>query len=284
MRDSWLELVDRVLRPARPRLEQCRRVAEELRVTGQFASGERDRALLSCQARIEQARAAVFEAGDGVVPARMTDLEREWRALLRSDPDRGLMDLWARIAPRAWIDRKRWRDSASAARLDAAIALASDVDGVEAAEAAVAALRGSLAAWGVALSPVVRWRVFEADADCVTELLEQPLHAMRDALSERSPRFIERATRIESTVRAAASARFPDRPLLAQSLAHAASVDDSLHAFASLGRPNPVTALRELWNSGYTLSAIGPSAITLEIPPLERRAHDEAPWRALALE
>ncbi len=271
MRDSWLELVDGVLRPKRARFAQCLSAAEELRATGQLVSEDRTRALFACQARIEQARAAVFAADDGVVPARMTDLEREWRTLRRCDPDRGLMDLWARIAPRSWVDRKRWRDSAPNARLDAAIALAADVDGVEAAEAAVAALRSALAPWGTALSPVVRWRAFETDTDCVTELLEQPLHAVRVALSERSTRLVEHAAHIESTVRAAASVRFPDRPLLAQSLAHAASVDYSLHASTLLGRPNPVTPLRELWKTGYTLFAIEPSGITLEIPPLEPR-------------
>ena len=268
MRDPWLELVDGMLRPARPRLEQCLREAERRRVTGQLVSEERARALSACQARIEQARADVFAADDGIVPAHMTDLEREWRTLLRCDPDRGLMELWACIAPSSWIDRKRWRDSAGSARLDAAVALAADVDGVEAAEAAVAALRVALAAWGTTLSPVVRWRAFEADTDCVTALLAQPLQAARAAASEHSARRIEYAARIESTVREAASARFPDRPRLAHSLAHAASVDYWFHVASLCDRPNPVTPLRELWKTGYTVSALEPSAITLEIPPL----------------
>ena len=271
MRDSWLELLDGVLRPARPHLERCLRAAEGLRVPGQRVSQERARALAACQARIEQARAAVFAADDGVVPARMTDLEREWRTLLRFDPDRELMDLWARIAPHAWVDRKRWRDSAASTRHDAAIALAADVDGVEAAEAAVAALRSALASWGTTLSPIVRWRTFEIDSDCVTGLLEQPVQALQGA-SPRSTRVIERAARVESTVLAAARVRFPDRPLLAQSFAHAASVDYSLRAATSFDRPNPVTPLRELWKTGYTLSAIDASGVTLEIPPLVIRA------------
>src|ERR1700722_19337039 len=148
MRDSWLELVAGLLRPPRPRLERCLR-ARELHLAARGPVREsRARALASCEARIERARAAVLEANDGVISAAMRDLEREWHALSRPDPDGELMDLWAQIAPASWIDRKRWRDAEPVARLNAAIALAADVEGVEAEEAAVAALRVALAGWG----------------------------------------------------------------------------------------------------------------------------------------
>lgn len=82
--------------------------------------------------RIEDARARVFDANDGVVTEKMTRLEREWRLLQRRDPDDGLMDLWARIAPAHWQDRKMWRDESGDARLDLAVALAADVDAIDA--------------------------------------------------------------------------------------------------------------------------------------------------------
>jgi hypothetical protein len=54
---------------------------------------------------------------------------------------------------------------------------------------------------------------------------------------------------------------------LARGLAHAAFVDYVLRA-APLARPNPVTALRELWGAGYVLSAADKSGVTVEIPTL----------------
>ncbi|MES1176480.1 MAG: hypothetical protein ABUL62_19305 [Myxococcales bacterium] len=256
-----------MLRPARPDLQSRLREGEQFRASLNRGFEQRARARAACQARIEQARASVFATGDGVVPSLMTDLEREWRTLSRFDLDDGMMDVWARLAPRSWLDRKRWRHSEPAARLDAAIALASDVQGVEAAEAAAGELRAALAAWGVTMGALVRWRAFDSDGDPSTELLTHPLQAARDALVERSARPLERAQQLEHAVLDAANARFPERPLLAQSLAHAALVDYSVQA-AALDRPNPVTALRALWLTGYTLSAVDSFGVTLEIPPL----------------
>ncbi len=269
MRDSWLELVDRMLCPARPLLDACLRAAEPHRVAARAASEQRARALSACQGRIEQARAAVFAAGDGIVPAGMTDLEREWRALLRSD-SRSRID---GLEGRAW---RPGRGSIASAGATAprvrgstrAIALAADVAGVEAAEAAVSSLRVALAPWGTSLGAVVRFRPFDSDSDCVTELLSKPLQAALAELALRSARPLERAQQLESTVRAAASARFPDRPLLARGLAHAAYVDHVLRAAALADRPNPVRSLRELWQAGYGLAAVEPAGVTLELPPL----------------
>lgn len=54
--------------------------------------------MASCERRIDDARARVFEADDGVVGRQMTDLERQWRKLSSPDPEAGLMDLRTCVA------------------------------------------------------------------------------------------------------------------------------------------------------------------------------------------
>ena len=212
----------------------------------------------------------MFAENDGIVTRRMTDLEREWRRLSRSDPDGRLMDLWTRVAPVSWVDRKRWRDSEPAAQLDATIALAADVEGVETAESAIGALRVALAAWGIPIGFRMRWRSFEHDSDRTTELLAKPLGAACEALSAQGLESVVvlRAQRLERDVHEAALVRFPERPLLARGLAHAAFVDGVWRAASLAARPNPVTPLRDLWMAGYALSAIDSSGVTVEIPRL----------------
>lgn len=190
--------------------------------------------------------------------------------LTRRDPDRGLMDLWARVAPVSWIDRKRWRDSEPDAQLDAAIALAADVEGVDAAEAAIDSLRVALAAWGTTIGSRIRWRASEHDFEHTATLLAEPLRAACDALTARGahPVVVERAERLERDVHEAARVRFSARPLLARALAHAAYVDCVVRAAPRAVRPNPVTSLCELWRTGYVLSAIDASGVTVQIPPL----------------
>jgi hypothetical protein len=229
--ESWRAIVDRILRPSRPQLALCVREGEAHLEARQRITGERARAIAECEALIEQARAKVFAADDGVVTWRMWDLERRWRRLSRSDPDDGLMDLWARIAPCAWTDRKRWRDATDdASRLETAIALASDVDGVEAAESAIGALRHALATWGARVGPRVRWSLFRADADATTDWLAGPLSVARAALAERGggAAVESRALELEQGILEAALARCPERPVLARSIAHAALVDFSV--------------------------------------------------------
>ena len=200
----------------------------------------------------------------------MTETEREWRRLSRPDPDEGMMDLWARIAPGSWIDRKRWRDSDAVARVDAAALLASDVEAIEAAEAAVDALRGALAPWGAPIGARVRWRSFERDFDGIRELLREPLRAARDALASRDGARValERAEQLERSVHEAAKERFPEREMLAQALAHAAFVDCVWRAASLAGRANPAEPLRDLWRTGYVLSAVDGNGVTIEIPAL----------------
>ena len=269
MHDSWLKVVGAVHRPARPERERCLRERETHLLARRSFAEARARAVAQCEARIEEARAAVLAANDGVVSFRMRDLEREWLLLTRSDAERGLRDLWARVAPVTWIDRKRWRDSAPAAQLDAAIALAADADGVEAAEAAVASLRVALAAWGLPVGSRIRWHAHAHDFEHTTALLAEPLRAAADALSARGvlPVVVERARGAERDVREAARVQFLERPLLVDALGHASFVDFVWRA-ASLAAPSPVTALSALWMTGYALSAVDPAGVTLEIPPL----------------
>lgn len=268
MRDSWLGLVESVLRPARPHLRRCLREREIHLESRRAFAEQRARALAHCEVRIQMARAAVFAADDGVVTLRMTELEREWRRLSRADRDAGLMDLWSRIAPPEWMDRKLWRDSAPAGQLDAAVLLAADVDGVERAEAAARALRSALAAWGVSMGAQIRWRAFDHDVDATTELLTEPLRAACEDIAsfDGAPVVLERAQGLEREVHTAMTARFPQRPMLARSIAHAAFVDFVQRAATRAAPSNPVAALVELWRTGYSIVTLGPAGITLGIP------------------
>jgi len=261
MRSSWQTVIDSLLRPARPHLERCLAEGEKHRAARRLVSEQRARALRDCELRIERARAAIFAANDGVVGASMTDLEREWRRRSRIDAESGWMDLWARIAPPSWIDEKRWRDTEGEHRLDAAIALASDVDGVEAAESAIDSLRVALAPWGTHIGPRVRFRLLEQDSEHCVALFAEPLRA---ALRLAHPVIVDRAHRFEREVHEAALHRFDDRPLLARDLAHAAFVD----YFCRFAQPNPVSAMCALWRTGYVVATIDAAGVTLEIPML----------------
>ncbi len=269
MRDSWVDLVGTVLRPSRPQLERCVRRRDDHLAARRLVAEERARAIARCERRIESARSAVFAANDGVITLRMTELEREWRMLSRRDPDGAVMELWAQISPVSWIDRKRWRDVEPAGWVDVATALAADVEGVEAAESAVGALRAAMAEWGMPIGPRIRWRSFERDASVVPELLAEPLREARAVVSasDAAPVIFERAQTLSRAVEDAARERFPERPELERALGHAARVDYVVRA-ASLAASNPVTALCALWTTGYGLAAIDASGVTLEIPAL----------------
>ncbi|MEO6418148.1 MAG: hypothetical protein ABIP39_01985 [Polyangiaceae bacterium] len=268
MRVSWLALVDSVLHPTRPDLERCLQERERHLAVRRPVSEERLRAIAGCERRIESARAAIFAASDGVVASHMTRLEREWLRLSRPDPDAGMMDLWARVAPPSWADQKRWRGSDASSQLDAAIALAADASGVEAAETAIGSLRIALAAWGIQLGARILWRSSESDADCTTALLAEPLRMASEAVaaSDAQRIVLERAQQLERDVREALLQRFPERPVLASGVAHAAFVDFVFRAAALDDRPNPVTALRDLWKTGYVLSHADTSGVTVQIP------------------
>jgi hypothetical protein len=261
MRDYWLSIVDRLLSPERPKLAHCLAAREGHLALRQQAGETRARAIADCERRIERERAVVFAANDGVVGATMTELEREWRILSRSDPDHGLMDLWARIAPPSWMDRKRWRDSEPARRLDAAIVLASDPNGVDDAEAAVRGLRR----W-FTFGLKVRFCFVPKDR-FVASLLEAPIRGARPTLASSSALAL-RARRLERDVRAAVRGRFPERPALARGLGRAAYLDvlSSAHGNA---HDNAAGALSAIWRTGYSVTELDNSGITLEMPPLD---------------
>lgn len=275
MRETdWRVTVDRVLRPSRHELARCERAAEEHLLGRKAAAEQRSRRLAACEARIERARAAVFAEGDGVVSGLMTALEREWRALAKTDPEAGLMDLWAKIAPPAWLDQKRWRDSAPAARVDAGVALAADPVGVEAAEAAVDALRTALAPWGVVLGARTTWRATEP-ASVVADLLAAPLAAATEALTRRADvRSIVVVARAEARgeqVRALVDAHVAAHPALephagiARELAHAAFVQEIWKA-AKLDAADPIAPLVALWQTGYALVRADAAGVVLGFP------------------
>jgi SAM-dependent methyltransferase len=81
----WLEMYEGSESAAR--LELGRSVSERARHLDarRLFAEKRAHAIAECERRIHEARAAVFAASDGVVTARMTDLEREWRTLSRRD-------------------------------------------------------------------------------------------------------------------------------------------------------------------------------------------------------
>ncbi len=280
---AWFELIGSVLRPRRSGLERCRQEREGYVVARRAKSERTTRAVKDCERSIETLRAQLFAANDGFVGARMTELERTWRTLSRVDPDAGLMDLWARIAPASWIDQKRWRGSSSTTRLDAATLLAADVSGVEAAESAVRSLGLALAAWGTPLGSRIQWRLPDEETqdrpDHAEALLATPLRAASEALvaSDVEEIVVGRARRFQDEVREAARSRIPERPDLVRSIAHAAFVDylfdavargsDARSAQRGLGdRPNPVVPLSALWATGYAIAAVDSSGVTLEIP------------------
>lgn len=243
MRNTWLEVLDRVLKPARPDLARCQEIRERdrsLRKASVDALGAR---MASCEARINAMRHDVFTSNDGVVGKRMTELEREWRLLHERSSDLGMMDLWAQVAPASWIDRKRWRDSAAPLRLDAMIALASDVENVEKVEAAVHVLMPKAR---------VRWRMLEKDNETAVELLG-PTNGERSGFEVR--------------VHTAAIERFPERPGLARDITHAALVE-RMSQLASGKTPRGVCALKEIWMSGYVISEASERNVVVEIPPL----------------
>jgi hypothetical protein len=236
MSDVWLDLAGSLLRPVRPETARCLAERERHLAERKRSADERNRAVSDCERRIEIARAAVFAASDGVVSAKMTELEREWRKLAKVDPDAGLMDLWSRIAPVRWHDEKRWRGCPAMDRVDLAVALACDVEGVEAAEKAAARLRNAL---DVPVGTRISWRFFDHDrAVFVTTFREPP-------------------PRIREDVRDAVLARFPERPLLARDVAHLATEKGEV-----------ALAARAIWRAGYGIHTLDATGITLEMPAL----------------
>ncbi len=269
---AWFEIVDSVLSPRRVHLERCLHERDR-HVAARRVEAERNvRAIQECERGIVALRDEVFAANDGFVGARMTELERTWRRLTRVDPDAGLMDLWARVAPASWIDEKRWRDSSPATRLDAAVMLAADITGVLAAESAVRAFGAALAGWNTPLGSKIAWRLEDEASqeapDYTGALLAEPLRVACEEIAASHPFAVAegRARRLEQEVHDAARTRIAARPVLARSIAHASFVDYVVHAAGLRDRLNPVAPLCALWRTGYGIAAIDARGVTLEIP------------------
>ena len=275
MDHGWFGVLDSLLRPARPELERCLRERDRQLGVVRTTTDTRARALADCVDRIDQARAVVLRADDGVVTAKMTELEREWLRLSREDPEAGLMDFWVSAAPAAWIDRKRFRDVAPEVRFDAATVLAADAANVERAERAVESLREELGRHGARLGARVRWRFFEQDVPVVPELSARAFEAAIEACSIRvRDAVVGRARSLEVALSTATLERFPLRPGLAADLGRAACLDFVFRAGPLARGRNPALLLQELYATGYVLGAWDASGVTLELPPLFREHHD----------
>jgi hypothetical protein len=262
---SWLAAADHVLRPARPALASCCEAADRHARARRPITEARAQAVADCVSRIEAARADIFAAKDGVVTARMTELEAEWRRLARrADHDGDAMELWARIAPRAWRDQKKWRVGEPERYADAAIALASDPLGVGAAEAAIDALRRACSAFS--LPRRTRWCFDDGTDFDVRTLFEAPLRSATERLaSQDGGHFaLARAEQQKTRVYEAARERLRERHALAGAIAHAAFVDAVWTA--AMRSPSPALPLRALWSSGYTIAWIDDRVVTLAIP------------------
>jgi hypothetical protein len=302
MNASWNELLSAVLRPARPRLARCRLIAGEHARAERRVADERARALADCTQRIEAARASIFAAGDGVVTRRMTELEREWRTLSRAEPDhdRSARALWAKVAPPGWADRPRWTGADASAGLESIVALASDPDGIERAEACASRLRSALAPWSDSIGTAITWRItgelrLGARVERCFERPRRAASSALDALHGAGAR-LERAERLRRDVRSAArDERLPDA--MGDEIAEAALVDFLWNACVAEGlsvpegHPNakraferferPIAPLLDLWRTGYVLSSIDAGGVTLgAMPAPPHGAEPLAPTRA----
>ena len=212
----------------------------------------------------------MFAAMDGVVGESMTDLEREWRRLAAAAPDPRTMDLWARIAPPHWIDRKRWRDEPRDDAVDAATALASDIDGVEGAEAATDSLRRALSHWSLEIPARIRWRSRYEDFAHTSRLLEPARRHAETKLSQTDYGAIahDRASEQRARVTDFAHRTIPDQPVLVEALGEAAMVDELYRAAELDAAENPTVPLQTLWRHGYVLSSLDDDFVTLGFPRL----------------
>ena len=272
MNALWNELLGTMLRPARPRLSQCRARANAHAIEERRDAELRTQALAHCRSRIEDARASVFAAGDGVVKADMTALEGEWLALARAERscEERTLALWNAIAPRHWAGQLRWPSTGDmAADVEAAVALASDPEGVERAEACALRLASVLSAWGFDVAPTVTWLVARAPQITRAEaLLERPLRALTDAIATTygAEALVARAHRVERDVLDAAT----QSPLLstnetnetneglAADLALVARVDFLWRACAVESRRVPAHATPTPTPSAGSTSSIAP--------------------------
>lgn len=284
MNARWNELLATLQRPSRPLLARCRARAEAHALVERRNAEDRAAALADCRERIERARAVVFAAGDGFVGADMTALEREWRTLVRREPspEARTRALWNAVAPRRWADRLRFTPEDVVNDAELTVALASDPDGVERAEACASQLASALRAWGVDLAPVITWTLASGSMEAAraSTLFAAPLHALETMLSNAygGGAWSARGHRVHDEVLAAASAASHVPSQLGEDVAFVARFDFLLRAcevdgrFVHAGRPlqelpSPAAPLVELWKTGYALGDVQKAGITLAAAP-----------------
>lgn len=291
MQPPWPQVVSAMLRPLQPRLAQCRARATAAAEHDSRSAERQAKALASCRERIEAARSRVFETGTGVVGAHMTALEHEWLALARPPlpaTERALA-LWNELAPPRWKDRVRFAstDDAGADRATL-LALASDPDGVERAEAAALRLAGALRGWNVTVAASTSWCPGAAPGAVLHAALASPLQATSGAMHATygGAARVERAAQFAAGVRATAENEpaLAVWPLLVDDLVLAAQLDFLWQACVVEQRvvpPNlphsgiafgdldsPVTALVDVWTTGFFPCAIGPAGVSLGALPV----------------
>ncbi len=263
MKADWDQLLAGVLRPARPAAARCLREHDDYRAASADRVQSRARTLAEIESRIGDARAAVFAAGTGAVGADMTALEREWLAASRAiGADRGLESnraeqplerFWARVAPEGFV-RRLGADSA-----EAMATLASDPEGVERAERAVAELRAALSVRGVAIGARVEWSV---SSELTFGVRAEELFAASLAELVCDHGATQAAHRLRRDVQQRLSAvRAPSRN-------SSVSRELGFLAFASaLGVADVAPALA-IYRLGYALTAANDTAVVLTSLPL----------------
>jgi len=268
-----------VLRPARSRQAEVEEVVAALERATLAERTARHNAIAGCIDRIEALRAEVFAAGTGLVPVEMTELERTYLGLVgeaRSADRRAASRLWNDLAPPSWRTRP------APATVVAVVALTSDPEGVDAAEAAIARLRDAAAAWhldlGAAGAPIT-WRVGDSPLplEPTAGILAGPWAELGAALDDAGL----------AEARAGREQRIRDR--VAEQLREPAGVDEAVIGAvtgAALGAlawamaseaglrradqvevaalADPFAPLLDVWSTGHVPAAIGPDRARLD--------------------
>jgi len=262
-----------ILRPVRADAARCLKAREEyLRARTEHQQG-RTRAMAQLEAKISDVRSEVFRAGDGVVRADMTALEKEWlRVAHTKSAQLDLERFWAQVVPERWRDLPRRGE----ATLDAMVTLASDPEGVEGAERAVSELAARLVPFGVVVGTKIDWMVSDELAFAVRA--EEMLAAPAEAISKVSTHeHIQRGHRERIAARDALRPAL--EPLKLQTRNSSIPRELSFLVFnASLYRdagtsqpPSPFEPALEIYLRGYALTAADEAHVVLTSLPLVDR-------------
>lgn len=253
-----------VLRPARPERARCLAALDAYLAARDDRLQTRIRSLAEIEERIQRAREKVFGEGTGVVGAEMTALEREWREASRDVSQGAVLDrFWTQVAPERWrAEPPRVTGSA-----EAMATLASDPEGVEAAERAAASLRGALATWQVTIGARVEWCVAREITFAVRaeELFAGPVAALSELADHAA---VQAAHRVRRDVRERLGAqKTPTRnSSIAREigvLAFGASLWESAAARLDANVVDPFAPALEVWRLGYALTGADASGVVL---------------------